>query len=129
MGSTPSSSGAQVSLWDQNPGPPRCVEDAVTPLHAIPYREQVERKDNEMRQVVKRAVRRVRKLWQKEDAIKDAVELPAWLVPLEGATDTLARHWASLEPHHRQEASRCRCPAWRRHTMVMGHTATNATLR
>ena len=45
---------------------PRDARDLITPLHEMPYEEQVERKQREMTQVLKRMARKVRQAWQQE---------------------------------------------------------------
>ena len=47
---------------------PRDARDLITPLHEMPYEEQVARKQLEMTQVLKRMARKVRQAWQQDAA-------------------------------------------------------------
>ena len=47
---------------------PRDARDLITPLHEMPYEEQVARKQREMTQVLKRMARKVRQAWQQDSA-------------------------------------------------------------
>jgi hypothetical protein len=58
---------ARLKLLGYKNGTPRSVHDVVTPLWEMPYDEQLQRKKNEMEQIVKRIVRRVRTSWVKDE--------------------------------------------------------------
>jgi hypothetical protein len=70
---------------------PRDARDLITPLHEMPYEVQVERKEQEMRQVLKRMARKVRQAWQQQQQRSrppmhpsSPPLLPAWLEPRDG---------------------------------------------
>lgn len=77
---------------------PRDARDLITPLHEMPYEEQVARKQLEMTQVLKRMARKVRQAWQQDTARELRKQRQATAPATELRSDTATKTAEAEEP-------------------------------